>query len=494
MRILLLNPPLDAVLRNGHVTPVTAYLFFNSHPLGLLYIAAVLERMGETVSVVDAAAEKLDIRGVVQRAEAFRPDVIGIGATTVIFTSAVEMAQRLKEAMPSVPIVLGGYHVTIEPERAMANACFDVGVIDEGEFTMAELVEHFKGTKALEDIHGLVYRVPTGNLHFTPPRKKLQNLDELPFPARHLLPPNLYKPIPIDEHGLPKFAMITSRGCPHGCLFCQKARSGYRSNSPGYIVDEVQHLVRDFGVQDIAFVDSLFCPNTKRVNGIIDEMVRRKVDISWTCSSRVEVVDKPLMSRMHAAGCWRTRFGIETGSERVLNFISKGITKEMIRNAITWADEAGLRPKAFFIVGHLVDDRESILESIEFAKSIPLHDITVQINTLLPKTQQSRLFEEEGVKYGRIISTTTDEASFWEPTFVPWGMEPQDLVELHRRFYREFYFRPAIAMRHLETIHSWRDVVKYLQAANLFEFLFYNREKPPLEALKALFGRQEEPK
>lgn len=488
MRVLLINPPLDSVILHGHVTPVTAYLFFNSHPLGLLYLGAALERAGEQPFVVDAAAEHLDVAGTIRRAEEIRPDIIGIGATTVIFRGAVELAEKLKEAMPGVPILLGGYHVTIVPDDAMKHACFDVGVIDEGDFTIIDLVEHYKGRKTLEDIPGIVFRTPSGSLHFTPPRPKLQDLDRLPFPARHLLPPNLYKPIPIDEHGLPKFAMITSRGCPHGCVFCQKARSGYRSHSPARIADEVQHIVRDFGVKDIAFVDSLFCPSTKRVYGILDELDARRVEVSWTCSSRVEVVDRPLLARMKASGCWRTRYGIESGSDRVLDFISKGITKDLIRNAITWTDEVGLRPKAFFIVGHLVDDRASILETIEFARSIPLHDVTVQINTLLPQTRQSELFRKEPERYGRIVSTSTDESSFWEPTFVPWGLEPEDLADLHRRFYREFYLRPQIMGRHLSNIRSWRDVVKYLQALNLFEFLFYNREKPSLASLKALFG------
>ncbi len=482
MRVLLINPPLDAVLRNGSVSPVTAFLFYNSAPLGLLYIAAALLEAGHEVDVIDAAAEQLDVAGTVRRAEAFRPDVLGLGSTTVGFQSAVELAEALKGALPSVPIVLGGHHVTLLPELAMAHRCFDVGVLDEGEHAMAELVEHYRGVKALRDIPGLVLHDGDG-LHYTPPRPKWKDLDALPMPARHLIPPELYRPIPIDEHGLPKVAMITSRGCPHRCVFCQKAASGYRSHSVDRIVAEMEHVVRDLGARDLAFVDSLFCVSKKRVWTICDEMIRRKIPISWTCSSRVEVVDHALLQRMVDAGCWRTRFGIESGSARVLEFISKGITKDIIRRAITAAHDVGLRPKAFFIVGHLVDDRDTILESIEFAKSIPLHDITVQINTVLPKTRQEEIFAEHGDTYGRIISESTDLTSFWEPTFVPWGLEPGDLIELHRRFYREFYLRPKIWRWHLGEIHSPRDVKKYLQAAGLFAFLSANRQLPDLGGL-----------
>jgi len=486
MRVLLINPPIDQVLEEGNATPVTAFLFYNSAPLGLLYIAAVLERAGHEVACIDAAAQQLNVAGTVREAEAFRPDVIGVGSFTVTFETCKRLGAALKAAMPSVPIVLGSYHVTLVPEEAMANPQFDVGVLGEGEYTMLDLVEHYGGKGNLEDVPGIVFRRPDGTFHYTPKRAKLKDLDELPFPARHLLPANLYRPIPVDEHAFPKFAMITSRGCPHACAFCQKSRSGYRSHSPAYIVDEVEHLVRDFGVRDIAFVDSLFCANKKRVLGICDELIRRGLhkQVSWTCSSRVEVVDRALLARMKEAGCWRTRFGIESGSDKVLEFISKGITKEKIRAAVTAAHEVGLRPKAFFMVGHMPDTRETILETIEFAKSLPLHDVTVQINTLLPETPQMELWEREGPKWGRLVNQTNNEKSFWEPTFVPWGLEPEDLVDLHRKFYREFYLRPVTLARHLEQVASWRDVLKYSQAAGLVSFLFFNGKAPSLSTLK----------
>ena len=363
MRIMLINPPIDSVLENGHVSPVTQYLFYNSAPLGILYIAAVLEQAGHTVACIDAAAELLDVAGTVRRVEEFKPDVIGIGSFTVTFETTIRLGAALKQAMPAVPIVLGSYHVTLVPDDAMQHTCFDVGVLGEGEFTMLELVEHYAGDRALDAIPGICYRVsdakdPRGwRLHHTPPRAKFKDLDQLPFPARHLLPPNIYRPIPVDDHAFPKFAMITSRGCPHACAFCQKSRTGYRSHSPEYVADEIEHMVRDFGVRDIAIVDSLFCANKRRVHAICDELIRRGLHekVSWTCSSRVEVVDKPLLQKMKDAGCWRTRFGVESGHDDVLDFISKGITTEKVRAAITAAHEVGLRPKAFFMVGHMPD-------------------------------------------------------------------------------------------------------------------------------------------
>ena len=492
MRVILINPPIDSVIENGNVSPVTQFLFYNSAPLGILYIAALLEQAGHDVAVIDAAAELLNAEGTVKRVEEFKPDAIGLGSFTVTFETTKKLGRLIKEALPEVPIILGSYHVTLVPEEAMSNTCFDVGVLGEGEHTMLELVQYYQNGGDLGIIPGICYRVPDEQdprgwtLHKTAPRKKFKDLDSLPFPARHLLPPNIYQPIPVDDHAFPKFAMVTSRGCPHACAFCQKSRTGYRSHSPEYIVDEMEHLVRDFGIRDIAFVDSLFCANKKRVMAICNEIMARGLHkkVSWTCSSRVEIVDKELLQKMKDAGCWRTRFGIESGHDDVLDFISKGITQEKIKRAITAADEVGLRPKAFFMVGHMPDTRERILETIEFAKSIPLHDVTVQINTLLPETPQLDVWKKEGHKWGRLVNTTTDEKSFWEPTFVPWGLESEDLIELHRRFYREFYLRPATIKRHMGAMKTWRDVYKYMQAASLFSFLFFDMERPSLKMLK----------
>ncbi len=480
MRVILINPPLDSVLSREEINPVTAFLFYNSAPLGILYLAAALERRGEVVSVIDAAAEKLSVSETVARIQAFRPELVGLTSTTVGFEGAKMLARALKRTLPRVPIILGGPHCSLLPHEAMEDDAFDYGFVGEGDEAMGEICELVAGQRPPEEVFGLVYR-KEGRLVFSPPRPNVQDMDALPFPARHLVSPDLYTPVPIDQHGLPKFSVISSRGCPHSCAFCQKSNSGYRSFSAKYIVDEMQHLVEDFGARDIAFVDSLFAHSRRRVESICDEILSRPAlrgKLSWTCSSRVECVDKPLLLKMKKAGCWRTRFGVESGNDRVLKFIRKGITKEQIRNAITWAAEAGLQPKAFFMVGHLPDSHESIRETIEFAKEIPLMDVTVQINTILPKTPQESIWNEEGENYGRLMTEQTDDKSFWQPTYVPHGLEPEDLIYYHRKFYREFYFRPITLWRHLAALRSHKDVIKYLKAARLFAFLFFDKRLP----------------
>ncbi len=473
MRVVLINPPLDAVLARGEITPVTSYLFHNSAPLGLLYLAAMLEQAHHSVLVIDAAAERLNVRQTVLRVQRFRPDVVGITSTTVGFDDARALAAECKRAMPQIPIVLGGPHCSLLPEEAMTDTAFDYGFVGEAEDAILEICDMVAGKRPVDSVPGLVHRTDHG-IAFNRPRPEIENLDRLPFPARHLLSPHLYRPVPIDQHGLPKFSIISSRGCPHACVYCQKTRSGYRSFSTGYIVDEMEMLVDSFGAKDIAFVDSLFARSHERVEALCDEILARpglKERVSWTCSARIGCVDKPLLAKMKQAGCWRVRFGLESGNDEVLRFIRKGTTKKEIAQVIRWADEVGLRPKAFFMIGHLKDTRESIEETIAFAKSIPLMDITVQINTILPKTPQETIWKREGSRYGRIVSDRAGDKSFWQPTFVPHGMSADDLVRYHRRFYREFYLRPETLWRHLKAIESLSDVTKYLKAAHLSLFL-----------------------
>ncbi len=474
MRIVLINPPLDVVLARGEITPVTSYLFHNSAPLGLLYLAAMLEQRGDAVLVIDAAAEGLNVNQTVLRARRFVPDLIGVTSTTVGFEDARALARACKAAVPEVPIVLGGPHCSLLPDDAMAETAFDYGFVGEAEEAIGEICDMVAGRRPVESVAGLVYRSSQG-LVYNPSRPEIEELDTLPFPARHLLSPSLYRPVPIDQHGLPKFSMISSRGCPFTCVYCQKTRSGYRSFSTRYIVDEMELLVESFGAKDIAFVDSLFARSRERVESLCDEILARPAlrdRVSWTCSARIGCVDKPLLTKMKRAGCWRVRFGLESGNDDVLKFIRKGTTKKQIAQVIRWADEAGLRPKAFFMIGHMTDTRRTIEETMAFAKSIPLMDITVQINTILPDTPQAEIWARHGEAYGRILSDRTGDKSFWQPTFIPKGMTPEDLVAYHRRFYREFYFRPVTLWRHVKAISSVEDITKYLKAAHLFMFLF----------------------
>ena len=327
MKVILINPPLcQSTVRK--VGPIVKNLFYNSLPLGLGYLAAVLEGEKHEVKIIDAAAEGLSIERIIKRILNFSPDIIGITTLTVSVHSCYELAKEIKKRFPEIKIVVGGPHITSNSDDVLKYSEVDIAVIGEGEITFKELIEAMEKGEDIEKVKGLAFNTK-GKVFFPSPREFISNLDILPFPARHLFPVGLYKPQPNDQKKLPKFSIISSRGCPYSCIFCDKNvfKNRYRSFSPKYIVEEMFHLVKEFKAGDIAFVDSTFTPSKDRVYGIVEEIKKANLNVTWTCSVRGDVLDRQLLKDMKDAGCWRIRLGIESGNNEVLKFIKKGVTK-----------------------------------------------------------------------------------------------------------------------------------------------------------------------
>jgi radical SAM superfamily enzyme YgiQ (UPF0313 family) len=472
MRVLLINPPLDPAVLKGLRKSIYRSLFYNSAPLGIAYLGAVLLREGYDVDLVDSLVEEYSFEQALKRILAFKPDVVGITSTSISYRGSVILARAIKRELPRIPVLIGGSHVSANPRSTVLEKAFDAGCIGEGEITLLEYLEAYRRGSDLGEVDGLVFR-RNGEVHVCRPRRPIEDLDTIPIPARHFFPIERYRPIPVDNHGLPKLSIISSRGCPYGCIFCDKSVFGqrYRSFSVKRIGDELESLVRDFGARDLAFLDSTFNVIAERARRISDEILSRNLNLTWTCSLRVNTIDRETLKRMKAAGCWRVRLGIESGSARVLRFIRKGITLDQAWQVAHWADELGLQPKAFFIIGHLTDTEESIQESIDFARRLPLKDVTVQVNTTLRNSKQYFLAES----YGSIVADSTDEYSFWQPMFVPHGLTRSKLDRFHRRFYRRFYRRPSLWWRHLRDIRSWQDISRYWTSITLPLALFFAR-------------------
>jgi len=467
MRVVLINPPLYRHAL-GRLKPIVDNLFYNSAPLGLGYLAGVLEGEMHDVMIIDAAAEGLSIAKVVSRISDFSPDVAGITTNTISTPCSYELAKQIKDASRgAIKVVVGGPHITSNPLDLLQHRQLDAAVLGEGEITFKELLVAMEKGRGLSGVKGLAY-YSGGEVVFTPPREYIADLDSLAFPARHLLPMHLYRPQPNDQKRLPKLSMITSRGCPYGCIFCDKNvfKNNYRSFSPEYIAAEMAHLVKEYKARDIAFVDSTFTPNRERVYAVIKKIKESDLDVTWTCSVRVDVLDEQLLRSMKEAGCWRVRLGIESGNEEVLKFIRKGVTRAQVRKVADWAYELDLEPKGFFMVGHLTDTKQTIQETIDFALSLPLKDITVQVNTPLKGTAQYDIMD----KYGDILTKDVSCYNFWEPVFLPSGITQKELRHYYSEFYLRFYLRPRVWYRHLIKIRSIADIFKYLRGMKVIFF------------------------
>lgn len=463
MNITLINPPITLQERYGSVVKEGGG---RQAPLGICYIAAVLEKNRINVSIIDAEAENLSYNKIIQRLEKFQTNIVGITSTTVAFHRALELARLLKKKRKDIITIIGGPHVCCMPEQAMSFDCFDIGVYGEGEYTTLDIVRALENGKPIKNIPGILYK-EDNKVKFSKPRGFIENLDELPYPARHLLPDkNLYNPPPMNYLKKPILSVITSRGCPNQCNFCDKAVFGsrFRCHSAKRVVDEIEFLINEFGAKEISIVDDTFTVNKDRVFDFCRLLKERNIKIQWNARISENTVTKEMLTEMSKAGCWYVEIGVETGNPEVMKFIRKGTTLEKLRDIVTWANKLGMIVKGFFIIGHQIDTDDTIKQTIEFAKSIPLTDIVATILTPFPNTEIYKIAEQ----YGKFIHKQ-DYSIFngWEIVYVANGLTKEKLKYYWKKIYRDFYFRPIIIWRHLKHLKNFTAIKRYLRGVKV---------------------------
>lgn len=456
MKIVLVNPFITSAERYGRDIGAIGG---HQAPLGLCYLAAYLEKSGFEVSLVDAEAGRLGNDLSLKKILEFKPDAVGITSTTVAFRGARDLAYAIKASAPHVPVIIGGSHVTANPLKALSFECFDYGVMREGEVTLVELMKALERSSPVESIEGIVYR-KGGEVIVGPARPYIKDLDGLPFPARHLLADiGKYLP-PVGSYSMtPVISMITSRGCPYRCIFCDNNVFGrtVRYHSPRYIVAEIESVIRRYGAREIFFADDTFTVNRDRTREALSLLKKNGVRIKWSCMTRASDVDRALLREMKDAGCWQVGIGVESANNEVLKFIKKGVRIEDVRKAVQWCDEAGIYVKGFFMIGHPTDTLETIDESMRFARSTPFSDVVVTVSTPIPGTELYSL----APRYGTLRDDDWSESSYWKPVFVPKGLTKEDLYRKQRQFYSGFYLRPGIIFRHIRKIRSLSQLFKY---------------------------------
>lgn len=359
-------------------------------PLGLGYLAAVLEQNHE-VRIFDFS---LDLRSSLdsdlQHVNSFDPHLVGITAMTSLYHSALEAATLLK-AYLGRPVILGGPHATMCPERILEESpVIDYVVRGEGEKTILELVEALGGDRDLGSVNGLTYR-RRGEVVSNPDRELIADLDALPFPARHLFD--------LDRYGLrapdgqPMATILSSRGCPYNCSYCFKGIVGrtYRQRSPENIIAELQHIIAEYGIRSFYFIDDLFTIDLRRLQAITEGLIAQRMGIRWQCLGRVDRVSAEILRKMYAAGCRRIHFGIESGNQKVLDRINKGIKLEEVRQAVRWAKAAGIQAKGYFMLGLPGDTEETMQQTIDLAVELDLDEAMFSLTTPFPGT---RLWDE----------------------------------------------------------------------------------------------------
>ncbi|GAB4306585.1 MAG: radical SAM protein [Methanobacteriaceae archaeon] len=432
MKVLLINPP--------YFNSKYKFIGLVAPPLGLAYIAAVLEDGGVNVKIIDAAALQMEWDVLEGEIKKYSPDVVAIGALTPTIEKALKTAKIAKNTVPNAKIVLGGYHPTFTYEEILKNEFIDIVILGEGEYTMLELVQSLKKGRNLREVKGIACRD-----FKTPPREIIEDVDSLPFPARHLLPMDMYKVLNIK---LPTGTLISGRGCPFNCSFCaSSAMHGrkMRFRSAENIVDEIEHLINDYDAEMIAFMDDTFTLRPDRVIEICDEIESRNLDFFWGCTARVDSVSKPVLDKMREAGCITIFYGVESADQQLLNEMKKKITIEKTKTAFKLTKEADMRTIASVAIGMPGDTKENIEKTINFVIELDASYALFSLATPYPGTA----FYNEAREKNLIKVDDWSKFTLLSPVLETVDCSLEELKKLQKKGFRKFYLRPSYIIRQL---------------------------------------------
>lgn len=480
--VFLAYPPLSLQERYGQRNVGENY--GQQPPLGLALLAAYIRQKGFTVKIIDAQAENLTAEDLVLRVCQENPRIIGISALTSIFYRAAACAEALRLKLPDTLLIIGGHHASILPEQTMRDfSCFDILCKGEGEETLTEILLRYKEKhfcrkaflsdfSVLRQIKGIAYR-DDASIHFTESRPLIADINSLPIPARDLLPIESYIPLPNQYKRLPLLNMTISRGCPYSCSYCSAASvfgRGMRMRSPEKTIDEIETLISNYGAREISFWDDTLTMNKKWLHTFCSIIVERKLDITWTCYSRVDSISLPMLRMMKSAGCWNIFFGFESGDQRILDLIGKGITLEQIRMVCKWCKEVGIEIRASFMLALPTETPELAKKTIAFAVEVDPDYAQFCITTPFPGTK----LYEEAEQYGT-IDKDFSKYTVWEPVFLPRGYRShKEIMEIERMAMRRFYLRPRYVFNKIKKINSVQDLLRYLKGLRLLSGFLRN--------------------
>jgi len=379
-------------------------------PIGLGYIAAVLEREGFEVSILDLIIcedPRKSLQGCIKK---FSPDIVGISFASANRFQAFEVARWVKEIDENILVVVGGPHITFTAEDTLKNVKeVDIVGRGEGEHVMLDIAME----KKLEDIKGISFRKNNRVIHnLTQP--PIKNLDDLPIPAYHLFDMNRYKLIMPFIKNYEAATISTMRGCPYGCNFCScTAMWGRypRTLSPEKILENIRLLTDDYRVNSFYFIDETFTLHKRKCSELCQKIVDEKLDIRWMTDVRVNEVDRGILKSMKRAGCYMVAYGVESGNQKIIDKIGKSITLKQVLDCTKICGELGIKRKAFFTFGLPGDTKETIMETYNFRKKLEAEIKTMSVINIFPGTQVENIARINGC----LVKDFSWSREFYEP-------------------------------------------------------------------------------
>jgi len=468
MKIFLIVPP------NLHYIEAYAYIEADKSNtvrpyLGLLYIAAAVKDIpGIDIRIVDANVDALSMEELEELITKESPDMVGFSVLTFNLLNCMAVSKMVRKCNPRTKICFGGWHPTLYPQETLAFDFVDYIVIGEGEWTFRDLVKINQGNKnptekELAGIEGLGYKTADGTTMINPPREVVKNLDDLPLPAYDLVDTTKYSHLLACSGQVVN--IMTSRGCPHRCVFCDLRRTAYRYRTPVNILEEIRFWVEK-GIQEFFIQDDNFTINRKRTIEFCRLLTNANLNIKYKISSRVDCIDEEICQYLKNSGCYRIYFGVESGSQKVLDYLEKGITIHNINTAFQAAHKHGIDCCAYIMIGVPSETEEDIRLTMRLIKDIKPNHLHCSICTPMPKTYL----------YGKLMEDGVIDRDYWldfasnpDPSFkTPFASQLYSAEELRRRqntIQKQFYLNPRIIFHEILKTRGLKQFIAKSQMA-----------------------------
>lgn len=438
-------------------------------PFSTAYAASAIKETGREVMVVDVWANNWELEQVLRHISNFQPEVIFFDSHTSVVPVLQEVNHAIKKQFPVKTVIFGAVSTFFPEVIFNGSSLFDVGIVGECEDTVVELLDALDKNRSLEDVAGLVYwQTDNSQIITTAERPLCKNLDNLPFIdytffnlkhyRKYSFPIPLYKPVKWGH-------ILSTRGCPYTCSFCshdhrQTYGKTFRTSSPKRVADEFERLVLNHNVNAISIEDDCFTLDNDYVISLCDELEKRNLDVKWVAQTRVDLVNRKLMKRIKRAGCVGLSFGVESGNDRVLNILQKGITRSQSEQVFRDATDEGLMLRLLFMIGNPSETVEEVKETIDLA--IKAKAITIQVHFCTPYPGTSFFRPQEG-DMSQLNGYSSYNNILRNMSYIP----DEQLLELRNYFYHKYY----LSWRYFKLFFQQRFRYVFGQAVNDAPFI-----------------------
>ena len=461
-KVQLIYPPSRIVIREDRCQ-VSSRVIISPllPPTDLMYLAAVAEAEGCLCKITDYTLDKKTFGDFAADIKDFRPDFLVISTTTPTLDDDLRICSAAKRILPDIRIIAKGAHFLKFSEKVMERFYdLDMIVRGEAEMTFKEVIQG----KEPSEIEGLTWRGPEGVIS-NPDRQFIEDLDSLPFPARHLIDNSLYvRP----DNNKPLGVIKVSRGCPYHCFFCLASPvsgTNVRMRSPENIIRELRLCIEKYGIRDFIFWSDIFSMSKQWVMELCRAIIDSGLKFTWSANTRADTIDIEMAEYMRKAGCVMVSVGVESGNQEILNKTGKGITIEQIRETFRIFKKAGLKTLAYYLIGLPWETRETAEETIRFSIELDSDFASFFTVTPLPGTRFFEYVLENGLFDTGVDIIQLYEDSYYCPTVKGHYLSKDEIAGLQKKAVRRFYLRPRYILKSLLRIHSWRELINYSKAA-----------------------------